>query len=236
MSGYTASVPFGNFHVRRPAVPVRAAAPEVAAVPVTEPAADPYAPMVEAAKKGDPYAVDDLLAMLRPIIVRYCRARIGRALSTFSSADDVAQEVCLAVLTALPSYRSSGASFLGFVYGIATHKIMDFHRKHSRDKSLPVSDVPDTGVDTLNPEQHLLRSEMGQQLGELLNTLSETQREVLRLRLVVGLSVAETAEAISVSPGAVRVCQHRALTKLRNRLTARVGSGTSETSRTLTLD
>ncbi|WP_051399492.1 RNA polymerase sigma factor ShbA [Haloechinothrix halophila] len=196
-------------------------------------AADPYAQLVEAAKTGDRYAVDDLLAALRPIIVRYCRSRIGRALSTFSSADDVAQEVCLAVLMALPSYRSSGASFLGFVYGIATHKIMDFHRKHSRDKSLPVSDVPDTGVDTLNPEQHLLRSEMGQQLGDLLNTLSETQREVLTLRLVVGLSVAETAETISVSPGAVRVCQHRALTKLRNRLQARVGS---DSSRTLTLD
>ncbi|MPY98868.1 MAG: sigma-70 family RNA polymerase sigma factor [Actinophytocola sp.] len=192
--------------------------------------------MVEAAKKGDRYAVDDLLAALRPIIVRYCRARIGRALSTFSSADDVAQEVCLAVLTALPLYRSSGASFLGFVYGIATHKIMDFHRKRSRDRSLPVSDVPDIGVDTQSPEQQLLRSELGQQLGELLHTLSETQREVLTLRLIVGLSVAETAEAISVSPSAVRVCQHRALTKLRNRLTARVGSGALGTSRTLTLD
>ncbi|GAA5106249.1 hypothetical protein GCM10025762_10180 [Haloechinothrix salitolerans] len=242
MSGYSASIPFGNFHVRRTAAPASAVAPERAAAAEDVPApaegevTDPYAPLVEAAKAGNRYAADDLLAALRPVIVRYCRARIGRAMSTFSSADDVAQEVCLAVLTALPSYRSSGASFLGFVYGIATHKIMDFHRKYSRDKSLPVSDVPDIGIETSGPEQQLLRAELGQQLAELLNTLSDTQREVLTLRLVVGLSVAETADAISVTPGAVRVCQHRALTKLRNRLTARVGSPASGTSRTLTLD
>ena len=36
--------------------------------------------------------------------------------------------------------------------------------------------------------------------------------------LIVGLSVAQTAEAISVSPGAVRVRQHRALSKLRRTL------------------
>lgn len=231
MSGYSASIPLGALHVRRRATAHRVATPDrVDDPPAAD--ADPYAPLVEAAKSGDRYAIEDLLASLRPVIVRYCRARIGRATSTFSSADDVAQEVCLAVLLALPSYRSSGASFLGFVYGIATHKIMDFHRKHSRDRSLPVSDVPDIGVELTSPEQQLLRTELGQQLAELLKTLSVTQREVLTLRLIVGLTVAETAEAISVSPGAVRVCQHRALSKLRSRLLARTDS---DASRTLTL-
>jgi RNA polymerase sigma-70 factor (ECF subfamily) len=58
-------------------------------------------------------------------------------------------------------------------------------------------------------------------VGALLAELSDTQRDVLTLRLVVGLSVAETAEATSMSLGAVRVCQHRALAKLRKMLAER---------------
>lgn len=182
---------------------------------------DPYAELVEAAKAGDRWATEQLIAQLRPLIVRYCRARIGRAVSTFSSADDVAQDVCLAVLTSLPSYRSTGASFLGFVYGIAMHKIMDFHRKYSRERSTPVPELPDVITTSAGPEHRLLHNELGEQVGALLAELSETQRDVLTLRLIVGLSVAETAAATSMSLGAVRVCQHRALAKLRRRLMAR---------------
>lgn len=194
----------------------------VAERPEAETVADPYAPLVEAAKAGDRAATEQLIAQLRPLIVRYCRARIGRAVSTFSSADDVAQDVCMAVLTSLPSYRSTGASFLGFVYGIAMHKIMDFHRKYSRERSTPVAELPDVVTVTAGPEHRLLHNELGEQVGALLAELSPTQRDVLTLRLIVGLSVAETADATSMSLGAVRVCQHRALAKLRKRLLARM--------------
>ncbi|MGH3816140.1 MAG: sigma factor-like helix-turn-helix DNA-binding protein, partial [Pseudonocardiaceae bacterium] len=44
----------------------------------------------------------------------------------------------------------------------------------------------------------------------------DKQREILVLRVVVGLSAEETAEAVGSTPGAVRVAQHRALGKLRN--------------------
>ena len=54
---------------------------------------------------GDRRAVSDLLDHLRPAVLRYCRARLGRVDGSYGSADDVAQEVCLAVLTALPRYR-----------------------------------------------------------------------------------------------------------------------------------
>ena len=57
-------------------------------------------------------------------------------------------------------------------------------------------------------------------LGELLDHLPEKQREILVLRLVVGLSAEETAEMIGSTPGAVRVAQHRALTKLKKIIAA----------------
>ena len=171
--------------------------------------------LVAAAMAGDHEAVGRLLAIIRPVVVRYCRARLGRTDRASASADDVAQEVCLAVLTALPSYRVQGRPFLAFVYGIAAHKVIDAHRAVTRNRSEPVADVPDAVEVADGPEQRALRVELSSEMGRLLDQLPDKQREILVLRVVVGLSAEETAEAVGSTPGAVRVAQHRALARLR---------------------
>ena len=50
----------------------------------------------------------------------------------------------------------------------------------------------------------------------LLQTLPDQQREILLLRVAVGLSAEETGRALGLTPGAVRVAQHRALRRLRD--------------------
>jgi|SRR5690606_37968489 RNA polymerase sigma-70 factor (ECF subfamily) len=175
---------------------------------------------VAAAVEGDPEAVERVLAAVRPLVVRYCRARVGRQERSFASADDVAQEVCLAVLTALPTYRDQGRPFLAFVYGIAQHKVADAHRAASRNKADPVADVPDDVERDIGPEQHALQGELNERMSKLLEILPEKQREILVLRVVVGLSAEETAEAVGSTSGAVRVAQHRALARLRKALAA----------------
>jgi len=57
---------------------------------------------------------------------------------------------------------------------------------------------------------------------KLLSVLPEKQREILTLRIVVGMSAEETAEAVGSTPGAVRVAQHRALARLKSEI---AGSG-----------
>lgn len=168
-----------------------------------------------AAIKGDRVAIDYVLRTIRPLVVRYCRARLGRTERTFASADDVAQEVCMAVLTALSTYRDQGRPFLAFVYGIAAHKVIDAHRAAGRNKSEPVPDVPDSPEVGDGPEQHALRFEAAGEMSRLLEVLPEKQREILILRVVNGLSAEETAEAVGSTPGAIRVAQHRALARLR---------------------
>jgi RNA polymerase sigma-70 factor, ECF subfamily len=171
--------------------------------------------LVARAMTGDPQAVGAVIAIIRPMVVRYCRARLGRVDRSSVSADDVAQEVCLAVLTALPGYRVQGRPFLAFVYGIASHKVIDAHRAATRNRSEPVADVPDAVSGADGPEQRALRIELSSEMGKLLDTLPDKQREILVLRVVVGLSAEETAEAVGSTPGAVRVAQHRALARLR---------------------
>jgi RNA polymerase sigma-70 factor (ECF subfamily) len=171
--------------------------------------------LVEAAVAGDAAAHGRLLTELYPLVLRYCRGRMRHRDSAKVSADDVAQEVCLAVVAALPSYTVTGRSFLPFVYAIAAHKVADAFRAVGRDRTVPVAALPEGPVLQAGPEQRLLVAELGERLGRLLELLTPRQREVLILRIAVGLSVAETAEAVGSTPGGVRVTQHRALSRLR---------------------
>ena len=188
--------------------------------------------LVAAAVRGERAAVSRVLAVVRPVLVRYCRARVGPAGVAGVSADDVAQEVCVAVLTALPRYRDQGRPFMAFVYGIAAHKVADVHRAGSRNRVDPVDEVPESLSPDAGPEQRALDSEASTRVAALLDRLPERQREVVVLRLVVGLSAEETARAVGSTPGAVRVTQHRALTRLRAELAREDASSTDATGGT----
>ncbi|WP_420753648.1 sigma-70 family RNA polymerase sigma factor [Rhodococcus sp. O3] len=174
---------------------------------------------VAAASQGDRAALAQVLASIRPMVVRYCRARVGSAERGQHSADDVAQEVCLAVMTALPRYQDQGRPFMAFVYGIAAHKVADAHRSTARNRSDPVADVPEVMSLEDSPEEHALNAETSRQMKDLLGTLPEKQREILIMRLVVGLSAEETAAAVGSTAGAVRVAQHRAIARLKKEVT-----------------
>ena len=67
--------------------------------------------LVARAVTGDTRASDELLALIHPLVLKYCRARLGRQESLMGSADDVAQDVCMAVVSALPNYQLKGLSF-----------------------------------------------------------------------------------------------------------------------------
>jgi len=184
--------------------------------------------LVAAAITGDGPATEELLVRLRPLVVRYCRSRLGRVQRRYTSADDVAQEVCLAVYRALPGYRQMGRPFLSFVYGIAAHKIADVHRTSAKDRSEPIADPPEVPSVDDGPEQWTLRGELIERTGDLLSILTQRQRDILIMRLVLGLSAQETADSIGATADAVRVAQHRALARLRRTVgVARVRSTVS---------
>jgi RNA polymerase sigma-70 factor, ECF subfamily len=217
-TGFTvpASTPFGSV----PHGPDRCAAPAEGDID----ARTLIDNLVAGAVGGDVRARDDLLALIHPLVLKYCRARLGRQESLMSSADDVAQDVCMAVVSALPNYQLKGLSFRAFVYGIAAHKVTDAFRAIGRNRAEPVAELPDGPITTDGPEHRLLAAEMSVRLGKLLSHLTPRQREVLVLRLAVGLSAEETAQAVRSTPGAVRVTQHRALGRLRKILLGESGA------------
>jgi RNA polymerase sigma-70 factor, ECF subfamily len=176
--------------------------------------------VVADAVAGDRDALREVLETIRPIVVRYCRARVGAFERSGLSADDVAQEVCLAAVMALPRYRDRGRPFLAFVYGIAAHKVADAYRAVGRDLSYATEAVPERRSAEPGPEQAAIDADSVTRMSELLEILPAKQREILILRVVVGLSAEETAEAVGSTAGAVRVAQHRALARLKSAIAA----------------
>ncbi len=173
---------------------------------------------VHAATRGARDALADVLESIRPLVVKYCRARVGIGERHMLSADDIAQEVCMAVMTALPRYEDQGRPFMAFVYGIAAHKVADAFRNAARNKADPVYEIPETVSDEGGPELIALESESSRRMGRLLQVLPEKQREIVILRVVLGMSAEETADAVGSTAGAVRVAQHRALNRLKSEL------------------
>ena len=172
------------------------------------------AELTSRAVRGQPAAIESLLEHIRPMVVRYCRARLGRMTSHHHVADDVAQEVCLAVLSALPRYRDMGRPFASFVFGIASHKVADAVR-HAAKLAVPTGDLPDGPDSQPGPEEMAVASLEAEQARALLDQLPGHLRDLLILRMVSGLSAEETGNVLGMSAGAVRVAQHRTLARLR---------------------
>jgi len=166
------------------------------------------------AVRGQPAAIESLLEHIRPMVVRYCQARLGRTTGHYHGADDVAQEVCIAVFAALPRYRDMGRPFASFVFGIASHKVADAVRAAAR-LAVPTEELPDRPDEQPGPEETVVAWLEAQRARALLARLPAHLRELLILRMVSGLSAEETGNVLGMSAGAVRVAQHRALARLR---------------------
>lgn len=182
----------------------------VAVAAASDPAA--LSALVQRAQSGDAEATSTLLGQLRPVLLRYSMAR----LACRELAEDVTQEVLMALLASLPRFRGEGGGVLAFAFGVASHKVADQHRARARERAFSSATVPDQPDEADGPEQAVLRADAAEQVRARLARLPAGQRDVLLLRLS-GLSAQETAAALGTTPGAVRVAAHRALATLRRR-------------------
>jgi RNA polymerase sigma-70 factor (ECF subfamily) len=170
------------------------------------------ASLVAQAKSGSRDAVEQLVAQLRPRVFRYVLARTLDP----HLADDVTQEVTVTMTRSLDRHVDQGRPFTAWVFGIAANKVSESRRSSARRRESVVDALPDAPGDAaLEPEHALLRLETAARVAKMLDTLPPQQAEIVRLRVAAGLTAEETAEIIGISPGAVRVAQHRALVRLR---------------------
>lgn len=171
--------------------------------------------LVPRAVSGDRSALAGVLALVQPPVRRYCAARIG---NLDVAADDVTQDVCLALVTAIPKYRDMGKPFMAFVYGIAAHKLADAGRKSTLRQSYSIEHMPEEQSAEDGPEETALHGELRAHTQALVDTLPPKLRKIILMRVVWGMTAPQTGEALGMTAGAVRVAQHRALNQLRAEL------------------
>lgn len=156
-------------------------------------------------QQADAAAAAALVDLLSPRLFRFFASQMGHR----SDAEDMLQEVWLRIHRVRHTYRP-GDPVLPWVYAIAHRVRIDNYRKRARIASREL------GSDVL-PEPPV-RTERTPELppfDEMVADLPESQREVLVLLKVNGLSIEEVARATASTPGAVKQKAHRAYERLR---------------------
>ncbi|MDP3976108.1 MAG: RNA polymerase sigma factor [bacterium] len=127
-------------------------------------------------------------------------------------AEDLASEVFLKALDKFESYREH-QSFQAWIYAIAHNHLIDFFRKNKKTVDLEeVENLLESNADVDRPLEQRLASE---QVMELLDHLSDSERELVLMRYHQGLSHQELAEILDRAEGNIRVMLHRALAKMK---------------------
>jgi RNA polymerase sigma-70 factor (ECF subfamily) len=167
------------------------------------------------AARGERAALAQVFATVHRTVLAYCRARLGRDTGVTDSAEDVAQTVCLNLLQALPRYQTTDSPFMAYVYVSAANAVTDARRRSARRRTEQLTDDHDRADATTGPEERGVHTDVARDTRALLEHLPERMREVLVLRVGLGLSVREAAALLGLTEQTVRVTQHRALRRLR---------------------
>jgi RNA polymerase sigma-70 factor (ECF subfamily) len=170
--------------------------------------------VLESARAGDDAAFAVLWRWLHPGLLRWLRV------VTPGAVEDVASEVWISVVRGLTTFRGDDRDFRGWVYTIARRRSIDWARHRQRQPSVNPMDGVDPCDPATNEAVWVDATSAREAALALLRRLRPDQREVVALRVVVGMTVAETARIVNKSEGAVRVLCHRGLRTLAQHVDA----------------
>lgn len=168
------------------------------------------ADLMRAALAGDETAYGDFLRRAAVLLRRAVARRIGQTLS--SGIEDVVQETLLAVHLKRQTWRTD-EPILPWLSAIARYKAVDACRRRGVRVEIPIEDFAEVlaGPDTTAQAEDTEHIEMA------VRTLNGGQQKVVRAIALEGRSIKETAAALSMNEGAVRVAFHRGLSAIAQR-------------------
>jgi len=165
---------------------------------------------------SDQQAIDAIERDLAPRFWERLRAFGIRRLGDPTLAEDLAQEVLHRVTEALRNGRVETLDALaGFVFQTATHLCLHHYRSRGREeRALARMAGMDPGGTDRGPLDALVTDEARAMVRNALTELNADDRELLRRVYFDDEDSADTARQLQVTPGALRVRKHRALSRL----------------------
>ena len=212
-AGSGCKVPLPRYFVHAAATAPTALSSHSAATLATVAFGDQFGPVVAAAKEGEEWALAALYREFHPGLLRYLRAQEP------DDGEDLGSVTWLDAAAGLGRFEGDEWAFRRWLFTIARRRLIDLRRRRERTRysgagleALGGSPAPD------DTEGAVLAADETEAALARIAALPPDQAEVILLRVLAGLDVAEVAEIVGKKPGAVRVLQHRGLQRLAEQL------------------
>ena len=166
--------------------------------------------LVELARGGDGEAFGLLYDHYHVAVYRFVYYRVG----SVALAEDLTSETFFRALRGMASFRWQGKDFGAWLMTIARNLTMDHFKAGRTRLELATEDMSPHDGSTEGPEGAVLASLTNTALLEALKQLPHEQQECLIMRFLQGLSIAETAQVLGRSDGAVKQLQLRGVRNL----------------------
>jgi RNA polymerase sigma-70 factor (ECF subfamily) len=165
--------------------------------------------IISRAQEGDSTVLSDLYEHYRASIFRFLYYRVGE----IQAAEDLTSEVFLRMIRSIGGYRPRGIAFEAWLFQIARNLAIDYYRKQHRDQSVPLQEEI---LSTNEGVEKMIDGNLNNEnLVQALSHLNEAQRDVIVLRFVNEMPIAQVAQTLHKSEDSVKALQRRGLIALR---------------------
>src|SRR6476620_5049892 len=172
--------------------------------------------LVELAQQGDREALEALYLLHFDRIYSYLHMSVGNR----HDAEDLTTQTFLKMLESIKRFRWQSAPFSAWLFRIAHNLAMDHFRASRRWQ--PEEEVPEPPGETEPSAEMAAFQSIGRQsMLELIENLSQEQKQVLTLKFVFNLPNGDVATILGKTEGAIKSLQHRALVSLQKQLEKR---------------
>jgi len=175
--------------------------------------------LLDRARAGDQAAREQLFARVMPALRRWAHQRLPRAARDLQETDDLVQLTLLRAWRRLHEFEARGSgSFLGYLRQILINAVRDEGR---RTGGRPPSNelAPQLPAPGPTPLEETMGREAVRRYEAAFQELAEEEQLGVNMRLELGLSYAEIAEALGKpSANAARMAVARALVRLAERM------------------
>ena len=165
--------------------------------------------IVRKAIEGNQWAFTKLYDENFDKVYRYIYFRI----SSQAEAEDLTQEVFLKALQSIGSYKWQDVPFASWLFRIAHNQVIDYVRKQSKHKKVPLEEA--AAVSMEDPVAITEQRFEAQELTDAVKRLSTAQREVISLRFLADLPIADVARILGKREGTVKALQFNGTISLR---------------------
>lgn len=183
---------------------------------------EPLDDLVGGVRRGDRDAIAAVYLEVAPGLRGFLLRRVRHG----GVADDLVEQTFVELIEGGASIRGDGVALRAWLYRAARNNLHDWRKRADRRGDHELTDqhratLRDEGPD---PGQQVADASVDPRLVRALGELTPEQREVVELRLVAGLPIAQVAALVERTPGAVKLLQHRAVRRLATLLEEDAGT------------